>query len=66
MPALHPQLAALLERAAKSPLPPYDEALLGRELSLFPDWYVARHLGRSLAPAQAQTNLSNAITTATP
>ena len=24
-------------------LPPYDEALLRRELSLFPEWYVARH-----------------------
>ena len=36
-------------------LPPYDEALLARELALFPDWYVARHLGRTLSPAQAQT-----------
>jgi aminoglycoside/choline kinase family phosphotransferase len=36
-------------------LPPYDEALLGRELALFPDWYVGRHLGGALAPAQAQT-----------
>ena len=26
-------------------LPPYDEALLRRELELFPDWYMARHLG---------------------
>src|ERR1044071_4723805 len=25
-------------------LPPYDEALLRRELSLFPDWYVTQHL----------------------
>ena len=24
-------------------LPPYDEALLRRELQLFPDWYIARH-----------------------
>lgn len=24
-------------------LPPYDEALLRRELQLFPDWYLARH-----------------------
>jgi aminoglycoside/choline kinase family phosphotransferase len=24
-------------------LPPYDDALLSRELSLFPDWYVAKH-----------------------
>ncbi|MEO8754762.1 MAG: phosphotransferase [Casimicrobiaceae bacterium] len=29
-------------------LPPYDEALLRRELDLFPDWYVARHLQRTL------------------
>lgn len=26
-------------------LPPYDEALLRRELALFPDWYLARHKG---------------------
>ena len=26
-------------------LPPYDEALLQRELELFPDWYIARHRG---------------------
>jgi len=35
-------------------LPEYDEALLRRELSLFPDWYVARHLGVTLSPAQSQ------------
>jgi aminoglycoside/choline kinase family phosphotransferase len=33
-------------------LPPYDAALLRRELDLFPDWYIARHLGTPLAPAQ--------------
>jgi aminoglycoside/choline kinase family phosphotransferase len=26
-------------------LPPYDEALLARELALFPDWYLAKHRG---------------------
>ena len=26
-------------------LPPYDEALLRRELSLFPDWYLGQHKG---------------------
>jgi aminoglycoside/choline kinase family phosphotransferase len=26
-------------------LPPYDRALLARELSLFPDWYIAKHRG---------------------
>lgn len=29
-------------------LPDYDEALLRRELQLFPDWYLARHLGVTL------------------
>lgn len=33
-------------------LPPYDEALLRRELSLFPDWYVAKHLQITLSEAQ--------------
>ncbi|CAM3445575.1 aminoglycoside phosphotransferase family protein [Paracidovorax anthurii] len=33
-------------------LPAYDEALLRRELALFPDWYVARHRGVQLADAQ--------------
>jgi len=36
-------------------LPPYDEALLRRELDLFPDWYVARHLGRTLSAEQRAT-----------
>ena len=36
-------------------LPPYDEALLRREMRLFPDWYVARHLGRELNYQQKQT-----------
>jgi len=29
-------------------LPPYDDALLARELALFPEWYVARHRGLAL------------------
>lgn len=33
-------------------LPPYDEALLRRELSLFPDWYVAKHLQVELTEQQ--------------
>lgn len=36
-------------------LPPYDEALLRRELSLFPDWYVARHLQVELNDRQRAT-----------
>jgi N-acetylmuramate 1-kinase len=33
-------------------LPPYDEALLRRELGLFPEWYLQRHLGLTLGDAQ--------------
>ena len=35
-------------------LPPYDEALLRRELDLFPEWYLGRHLGIEARPAQRQ------------
>ena len=37
---------------ASDSLPPYDEALLRRELQLFPDWYLARHRAVSLTEAQ--------------
>ncbi len=33
-------------------LPPYDEALLRRELQLFPDWYIAKHRGLTLDARQ--------------
>jgi hypothetical protein len=36
-------------------LPRYDETLLRRELDLFPDWYVAKHLGVTLTAAQKAT-----------
>jgi len=36
-------------------LPPYDEALLHRELQLFPDWYLARHRGVTLDVNQQRT-----------
>src|SRR3954464_7833655 len=36
-------------------LPPYDEALLRREMNLFPEWYVARHRRKTLTPQQSQT-----------
>jgi len=36
----------------ESVLPRYDEPLLMRELGLFPDWYVGRHLGITLTDAQ--------------
>ncbi len=43
-------------------LPPYDTTLLARELALFPDWYVGRHLQHTLTPAQRRTlERSNAL-----
>ncbi|NML42568.1 phosphotransferase [Ramlibacter sp. G-1-2-2] len=36
-------------------LPPYDQALLARELALFPDWYLAQHKGLTLTDAQRNT-----------
>ena len=33
-------------------LPDYDETLLLRELNLFPDWYIAKHLGKALSDQQ--------------
>ncbi|TAJ77235.1 MAG: aminoglycoside phosphotransferase [Gallionellaceae bacterium] len=34
-------------------LPLYDEALLHRELKLFPEWYIAKHLGVTLSAKQS-------------
>ena len=50
--------AALLcmQTAGRDPaaaLPPYDEALLRREMQLFPDWFLGRHL--ELVPDTAET-----------
>ena len=36
-------------------LPPYDEALLRRELALFPDWYLAKHRGVAVEGALRET-----------
>jgi len=36
-------------------LPEYDHALLRRELELFPEWYLTRHLGMTLSDAQRNT-----------
>lgn len=36
-------------------LPPYDEALLRRELELFPDWYITRHKGVAIDESMRQT-----------
>lgn len=46
-------LAALAVLQAVGPrdgLPPYDELLLRREMALFPDWLLERHLGLVLEP----------------
>lgn len=51
-PVLYADAMAALVRlqgiAAEGQVPPYDEALLTREMQLFPDWYVQRHHGVSL------------------
>jgi aminoglycoside/choline kinase family phosphotransferase len=51
-PAQHARYMAALDsllawQLASQPgvLPPYDRALLERELALFPDWYITRHRG---------------------
>ena len=47
--------AALIQwqlRADASSLPPYDDALLRRELALFPEWCVVRELGVTWAPQE--------------
>jgi len=36
-------------------LPEYDRALLHRELMLFPDWYIGKHLGVTLSEKQTGT-----------
>jgi len=43
-----------IQRASRADvLPPYDRTLLLRELRLFPDWYVAKHVATVLTPAQS-------------
>ena len=43
--------------ACADQVPAYDRALLERELQLFPDWYVARHVGATLS-ADESTKLA--------
>jgi aminoglycoside/choline kinase family phosphotransferase len=64
--ALNPQTAPKLYQDANSALiqmqlasqpgqlPEYDRALLTRELELFPEWYLDRHLGLKLNSQQQQ------------
>ena len=46
-------LIALQRASRPGVLPVYDRALLQRELDLFPDWYIARHLGLALDSRQS-------------
>ncbi len=49
--------ALVLIQAQSKPdvLPEYDRALLHRELMLFPDWYVGKHLGVAMTDKQTET-----------
>lgn len=49
--------ALVLIQAQSKPgvLPEYDRALLHRELMLFPDWYVGKHLGITMTEKQTET-----------
>ncbi|MFT3778750.1 MAG: phosphotransferase [Ottowia sp.] len=48
-------LLAWQQASRPGQLPPYDEALLRRELALFPDWYLARHRGVAVEGALRET-----------
>jgi N-acetylmuramate 1-kinase len=47
-------LVGIQRASAEGVLPPYDRALLERELRLFPEWYVQRQLHAALGEAQAR------------
>ena len=48
-------LIAIQLASRENELPPYDEDLLLREMRLFPEWYVARHLQAVLDEKQSAT-----------
>jgi hypothetical protein len=48
-------LLRLQQASRPGVLPAYDEALLRRELQLFPDWYLGQHKGVALDDAERQT-----------
>ena len=48
-------LVKLQTASRKGVFPDYDEALLTREMQLFPDWYVGRHLQASLTSDQQES-----------
>lgn len=45
-------LLAFQQLPMTAPMPSYDDALLRRELQLFPEWYVQQHLGIEFTEAQ--------------
>lgn len=45
-------LLAFQQLPLSAPLPSYDDALLRRELQLFPEWYVRQHLGVEFSEQQ--------------
>lgn len=47
-------LIAIQRHGRTAGLPDYDEALLRREMTLFPDWLLERHLGLDTAPVRAE------------
>ncbi|GAC1035291.1 phosphotransferase [Pseudomonas sp. No.117] len=52
--AIEALLAFQVKQPTNGSLPLYDEALLARELSLFPEWYVGRELDTALSATQRE------------
>lgn len=52
--AIEALLAFQVKQPTNGSLPLYDEALLARELSLFPEWYVGRELDTTLSASQLE------------
>lgn len=48
-------LILLQTQSRTESLPPYDRALLSREMQLFPDWYINHHLKLTLSTEQTAT-----------
>ncbi|MCR8922312.1 phosphotransferase [Dasania sp. GY-MA-18] len=55
-------LVTMQTHTASAGLPAYDEALLSKELALFPEWYIGRHLNEHLSPA-AKAEISSLFNT---
>jgi aminoglycoside/choline kinase family phosphotransferase len=56
-PLMRAAIESLVQMQAKAPcegLPPYDAALVARELALFPEWCVAREFGLVWGPREQQ------------